>query len=160
MNWLAYKRTLSNNFQLYFSTSNCNKYNIQLQLITFIFNVFKIQLYHKTFNFTCHSLNCKSDYSGKSAALNIWVHNWTSIMTLQFISRVDNPKFPFNNPVILGRAQTKDTIKLNVILQRTTGLLKENFGLSTRLINCNDMIDVQLWTQMFNAALIPEWSLL
>ena len=70
--------TLSYNFQLYLSTVDFRAYNIEL-----------------------HTLNCKSDYSGMSAALNIWVHKWTSIMRLQFINRVDNPKFSFNNPVVL-----------------------------------------------------------
>ena len=64
--------TLSNNFQLYISTVGCRAYNIEL-----------------------HTLNYKSDYSGMSAALNIWV------MRLKFINRVDNPKFSFNNPVVL-----------------------------------------------------------
>ena len=44
----------------------------------------------------------------------------------------------------LERTLTKGAISLNAILQRTTGLLNENFGLSTRLINCNLMFDVQL----------------
>ena len=33
------------------------------------------------------------------------------------------------------------------IMRTTTWLLKEYFGLWTRLINCNLMIDVQLWTK-------------
>ena len=39
INFAKQHSTLSNNFQLLFSTTNCNKYNIQLHLITFIFNV-------------------------------------------------------------------------------------------------------------------------
>lgn len=35
-------------FKLHFCTTNCNKCNIQLQLITFIFNIFNIQLYMST----------------------------------------------------------------------------------------------------------------
>ena len=46
-----------------FAKQSVNNYNIQFQLITFIFNVLNIQIYHKTFdcrayNIELHSLNC------------------------------------------------------------------------------------------------------
>ena len=34
----------------------------------------------RAYNIELHTLNCKSDFSGMNAALNIWVDNWTSIM--------------------------------------------------------------------------------
>ena len=39
INFAKQHSTLSYNFQLHFSTTNCNEYNIQRHLITFIFNV-------------------------------------------------------------------------------------------------------------------------
>ena len=56
----------------------------------------------------------------------------------------------------LERTLTKGEISLNAILQRTTGLLNENFGLSTRLIKCNlswSMFSCQLKCSMLRSFL-------